>query len=76
MRRKADIGRLTKRARKGSRAALKKRVSGGKSYRKMSMGMKKMIDTKLETKAKKNLITRFTKRKVKEKRKLDIARKK
>ena len=76
MRRKADPSRLIRRARKGARADLKKRVSGGKSYKKMSMGMKKMIDTKLETKAKKNLITRFTKRKVKEKRKLDIARKK
>ena len=43
---------------------------------KILISMKKMIDTKLETKAKKNLITRFTKRKVKEKRKLDIARKK
>ena len=36
--------------------------------------MKKMIDQKLENKAKQSAIKRFTKRKVKDKRKLDIAR--
>ena len=76
MRRKADLGRLGKRARKGAREDMKKRVSGGKSYRKMSFGMKKMIDTKLENKAKQSAIKRFTKRKVKEKRKLDVTRRK
>ena len=76
MRRKADAGRLGKRARKGARNDMKKKVSGGKSYRNMSFGMKKMVDTKLENKAKKSIIKRFTKRKVKEKRKLDIARRK
>ena len=73
-RRKADMGRLGRRARKGARDDMKKRVSGGKSYRKMSIGMKKMIDQKLENKAKQSAIKRFTKRKVKDKRKLDIAR--
>ena len=72
-RRKADMGRLGRRARKGARDDMKKRVSGGKSYRKMSIGMKKMIDQKLENKAKQSAIKRFTKRKVKDKRKLDIA---
>ncbi len=76
MRRKADPSRLQKRARKGARSDMKKRVSGGKSYRKMSMGMKKMIDQKLENKARQSAIKRFTKRKVKDKRKLDIARRK
>ena len=74
--RKADLGRLGKRARKGARDDMKKRVSGGKSYRKMSMGMKKMVDQKLENKAKQSAIKRFTKRKIKVKRKLDIARRK
>lgn len=74
MRRKADVGRLQKRARKGARSDMKKRVSGGKSYRAMSFGMKKMIDQKLENKARQSAIKRFTKRKVKDKRKLDIAR--
>ena len=73
-RRKADMGRLGRRARKGARDDMKKRVSGGKSYRKMSICMKKMIDQKLENKAKQSAIKRFTKRKVKDKRKLDIAR--
>ena len=73
-RRKADMGRLGRRARKGARDDMKKRVSGGNSYRKMSIGMKKMIDQKLENKAKQSAIKRFTKRKVKDKRKLDIAR--
>ena len=76
MRRKADSGRLGRRARKGARNDMKKRVSGGKSYRKMSFGMKKMIDQKLENKAKQSAIKRFTKRKVKEKRKLDVSRRK
>jgi len=75
MRRKADAGRLQKRARKGARSDMKKRVSGGKSYKDMSFGMKKMIDQKLENKARQSVIKRFTKRKVKDKRKLDIARK-
>ena len=75
-RRKADIGRLTKRARKGARGDMKKRVSGGKSYRDMSFGMKKMVDQKLENKARQSAIARFTKRKIKVKRKLDIARRK
>ena len=74
--RKADLGRLGRRARKGARDDMKKRVSGGKSYRKMSMGMKKMVDQKLENKAKQSAIKRFTKRKVKEKRKLDVLRRK
>ena len=56
--------------------ALKQRVSGGKSYRAMSFGMKKMVDQKLENKARQSAIKRFTKRKVKDKRKLDIARRK
>ena len=73
-RRKADMGRLGRRARKGARDDIKKRVSGGQSYRKMSIGMKKMVDQKLENKAKQSAIKRFTKRKVKDKRKLDIAR--
>ena len=73
-RRKADSARIGKRARKGARDDMKKRVSGGKSYRKMSIGMKKMVDQKLENKAKQSAIKRFTKRKVKVKRKLDIAR--
>ena len=34
-----------------------------------------MIDQKLENKARQSVIKRFTKRKVKDKRKLDIARK-
>ena len=76
MRRKADPSRLQKRARKGARSDMKKRVSGGKSYRKMTFGMKKMVDQKLENKARQSAIKRFTKRKVKEKRKLDIARRK
>ena len=76
MRRKADAGRLQKRARKGARSDMKKRVSGGKSYRSMSFGMKKMVDQKLENKARQSAIKRFTKRKVKDKRKLDIARRK
>lgn len=76
MRRKADAGRLQKRARKGARSDMKKRVSGGKSYRKMTFGMKKMVDQKLENKARQSAIKRFTKRKVKDKRKLDIARRK
>ena len=76
MRRKADSTRLGRRARKGARNDMKKRVSGGKSYRKMSFGMKKMIDQKLENKAKQSAIKRFTKRKVKEKRKLDVSRRK
>ena len=75
MRRKADAGRLQKRARKGARSDMKKRASGGKSYKDMSFGMKKMIDQKLENKARQSVIKRFTKRKVKDKRKLDIARK-
>ena len=74
--RKADLGRLGRRARKGARDDMKKRVSAGKSYRKMSMGMKKMVDQKLENKAKQSAIKRFTKRKIKVKRKLDIARRK
>ena len=74
--RKADLGRLSRRARKGARDDMKKRVSGGKSYRKMSMGMKKMVDQKLENKAKQSAIKRFAKRKIKVKRKLDIARRK
>ena len=74
MRRKADPSRLQKRARKGARSDMKKRVSGGKSYKDMSFGMKKMIDQKLENKARQSVIKRFTKRKVKDKRKLDIAR--
>ena len=74
--RKADLGRLGRRARKSARDDMKKRVSGGKSYRKMSMGMKKMVDQKLENKAKQSAIKRFTKRKIKVKRKLDIARRK
>ena len=76
MRRKADLGRLTKRARKGARGDMKKRVSGGKSYKDMSFGMKKMVDQKLENKARQSAIARFTKRKIKVKRKLDIARRK
>ena len=76
MRRKADPSRLQKRARKGARSDMKKRVSGGKSYRKMTFGMKKMVDQKLENKARQSAIKRFTKRKVKDKRKLDIARRK
>ena len=75
-RRKADLGRLGRRARKGARDDMKKRVAGGKSYRKMSMGMKKMVDQKLENKAKQSAIKRFTKRKIKVKRKLDIQRRK
>ena len=43
------MGRLGRRARKGARDDMKKRVSGGKSYRKMSIGMKKMIDQKFST---------------------------
>ena len=46
-RRKADLGRLGRRARKGARDDMKKRVSGGKSYRKMSMGMKTVSYTHL-----------------------------
>ena len=76
MRRKADPSRLQKRARKGARSDMKKRVSGGKSYRKMTFGMKKMVDQKLENKARQSAIKRFTKRKVKDIRKLDIARRK
>ena len=76
MRRKADPSRLQKRARKGARSDMKKRVSGGKSYRKMTFGMKKMVDQKLENKARQSAIKRFTKRTVKDKRKLDIERRK
>ena len=76
LKRKADSGRLQTRARRGARTDMKKRVSGGKSYRKMSMGMKKMIDQKLENKARQSAIKRFTKRKIKVKRKEDIARRK
>ena len=76
LKRKADSGRLQTRARRGARGDMKKRVSGGKSYRKMSMGMKKMVDQKLENKARQSAIKRFTKRKIKVKRKEDIARRK
>ena len=76
LKRKADSGRLQTRARRGARGDMKKRVSGGKSYRKMSMGMMKMVDQKLENKARQSAIKRFTKRKIKVKRKEDIARRK
>ncbi len=74
LKRKADRSRLTKRSGKSARDTLKKRFSGGKKYSDLSSGMKNMISQRLEKKG--TILQRLKKRGVKDKRKLDIARKK
>ena len=73
MRRTATTDTLKKRAQRSARAAMAKKFSGGKSKSDMSLSQRKSVEKRLDRV--KGRISNLAKRKVKDVRKLDRARK-